>query len=289
MYSLRATVLLAIFGLTVSQTLDEDRVYPLNATGERRFPAPYYSTRLNPSEWTARVALTRDDYFEGDNYRTATWLDTPTDVPVNGSSIIRDVCLFMPMPKIKRTEDIDYSKGENGCNDVLGGECVAKLKSFLSTKYEARTAQNGTMNCNSTQNVGSWRQYIYDICPVYKEAGGSGFSFKQLIPSNHETGSPLHGNGETRWIAMATPRNTTDVTPEEQYDEVSQYVFTYTFISGPEYENPGEKPTVEVVCVKAENVVEGSRELPSIASFLGVERQMFMMTFGFMVISVLFL
>ncbi|KAK6513840.1 hypothetical protein TWF506_008272 [Arthrobotrys conoides] len=289
MHLLRATLLLAIFGLTVSQTPDEDRVYPINATGERRFPAPYYSTRLNPSEWTARVALTRDDYFEGDSYRTASWLDTPTDVPVNGSSIVRDVCLFMHLPIIKRADDIDYSKGENGCNDVLGEECVTKLKELLSEKYGDRTADNGTMDCTSTHDVGPWRRLIYNICPIYDELRGGGMSFKQLIPSDHEPGSILHGDEKENWIAIGTPRNKTDVTPEEQYDEVSQFVFTYSFISGPEYDNPGEKPSVEMVCVKAEDLVEGSRELPSLASFTGVEGGMLMMTVGLMAISVLFL
>ncbi|RVD87882.1 uncharacterized protein DFL_002085 [Arthrobotrys flagrans] len=285
----RTGFLFAILGLTVSQAPDEDRVYPINATGERRFPAPQYSTRLNPSEWAARVALTRDDYFEGDYYRTATWLDTPFDVPVNGSSIIRDVCLFMQLPIIKRTDDIDYSEGENGCNDVLGEECVTKLKDFLAVRYEARTAENGTMDCTSTQDVGSWYESIYNICPIYNELRGSGLSFNKLIPSDHETGSPLHGDEKGYWIAIGTPRNKTEATPEEQYDEVSQFVFTYSFISGPEYENPDERPSVEMVCVKAENLVEGSRELPSSASSPGFEGQMPMMTLGFMVISVLFL
>ncbi|KAK6498898.1 hypothetical protein TWF481_011469 [Arthrobotrys musiformis] len=285
MHHFRIIPLFAILGLTASQAVDEDRVYPINATGERRFPAPQYSTRLNPSEWTARVALTRDDYFEGDYYRTATWLDTPFDVPVNGSSIIRDVCLFMQLPIIKRTDDIDYSKGENGCNDVLGEECVSKLKDFLAERYEERTAGNGTMDCTSMQKVGSWRRIIHDICPIYDELGGSGFSFKRLIPFDHETGSALHGDEKGYWIAIGTPRNKTEATPEQQYDEVSQFVFTYSFISGPEYENPEEKPSVEMVCVKAEDLVEGSRELPNSATSLGFEGGMFQVTLGLMLIS----
>ncbi|KAK6352364.1 hypothetical protein TWF730_009192 [Orbilia blumenaviensis] len=280
MHILRAIPLLGVFGLTISLAQDEERVYPINATGERRFPAPYYSTELNPTEWTARVALTRDDYFEGDYYRTATWLDTPFDVPVNGSSIVRDVCLFMQLPIIKRTDDIDYSKGENGCNDVLGGECVTKLKEFLTARYEERTADNGTMDCLSTQNVGSWHQSIYDICPIYNELRGSGMAFNQLIPSDHETGSPLHGDERGYWIAIGTPRNKTEATAEEQYDEVSQFVFTYSLISGPEYENPDEKPSVEMVCVKAENLAEGSRELPNSANSLSLAKDMLLLTFA---------
>ncbi|KAK6339699.1 hypothetical protein TWF718_009094 [Orbilia javanica] len=287
MHYVQKTFLFTILGLVACQTPDEDRVYPINATGERRFPAPQYSTRLNPSEWTARVALTRDDYFEGDYYRTVTWLDTPFNVPVNGSSIIRDVCLFMQLPIIKRTDDIDYSKGENGCNDVLGEECVTKLKDFLSVRYEARTAENGTMDCTSTQDVGSWHQSIYDICPIYNELRGSGLSFNKLIPSDHETGSPLHGDENGYWIAIGTPRNKTEATAEEQYDEVSQFVFTYSFISGREYENPNQKPSVEMVCVKAEDLVEGSRELPSSAGRSGLEAKMLIVTLGFMVVSVL--
>ncbi|KAK6523626.1 hypothetical protein TWF281_001607 [Arthrobotrys megalospora] len=285
MHIVKIVSLFATLGLTVAQAPDEDRVYPVNATGERTFPAPYYSTRLNPSEWTARVTLSRDDYFEGDYYRTATWLDTPFDVPVNGSSIVRDVCLLMLLPIIKRTDDIDYSKGENGCNDVFGNDCVTKLKEFLVEQYKGRTADNGTMDCTSTQGLSSWHQSIYDMCPVYREAGASGFQFNRLIPSDHEAGSSLHGDGNEDWIAIGTPRNKTDATPEEQYDEVSQFVFTYSFISGPEYENPNEDPSVEMVCVKAEDAVEGSRELPNAASSLRFEIDPIILALWLMLVS----
>ncbi|KAF3922906.1 hypothetical protein ABW20_dc0100555 [Dactylellina cionopaga] len=211
------------------------------------------------------------------------------DVPVNGSSIIRDVCLFMQLPIIKASSIIDYSQGENGCNDVLGADCVSKLKEFLAMRYQERTAENGTMDCTSTMNLGSWHQSIYDICPVYKEKGGSGFQFNKLIPSDHETGSPLHGDENGYWIAIGTPRNESEATAEEQYDEVSQYVFTYSFVSGPEYESPSEAPNVEMVCVKAEDPVAGSRGLPNAANILATEKGVFSLIVALMIFSVLLL
>ncbi|KAF3936008.1 hypothetical protein ABW19_dt0200199 [Dactylella cylindrospora] len=253
---------LSILSLASSQDLDAGS-YPVNATGQWSFAAPQYSSVDNPLNWTAQVALTRSD-FQGDYYRASTWLDTPVGAPINGSSIIRDVCLFMQLPGIKKAS-IDYSKGRNGCNDVLGEECATKLAEFLTERYVGRTNENGTMDCNSVAGVGDWYQSIYDICPVVRETGGSGYQFNQLIPSDGEPGSALHGDKDEYWLALATPRNDTVVSAEEQYDEVSQYIFTYFIISGPEYENPRQDPSVDMVCVKPESVVEGSRELPNAA------------------------
>ncbi|EPS35967.1 hypothetical protein H072_10594 [Dactylellina haptotyla CBS 200.50] len=278
-----ALAILSVLRFAASQTAEEDRVYPVNATGEWSFAAPQYSSRDNPANWTARVALTQDNYFQGDYYRTATWLDTPFDVPVNGSSIVRDVCLFMQLPILKRTT-IDYSKGENGCNDVLGEECVAKLREFLTKEYHRRTADNGTMDCTSTQGVGPWHQSIYEICPVYKNEGGSGFQLNTLIPSDHETGSALHGDENAYWIAIGTPRNETEATAEQQYDEVSEYVFTYSIISGPTYDGMVSTISVDMVCVKAEDPVAGSRDLPSGASTL----RAFTSLFSLAIVSIFF-